>query len=641
MPTRQLAAIMFTDMVGYTAMMQQNEAQAIQQRNYARKILEDTLGKYDGKLLQYYGDGTLSIFSSALNAVKSATEIQTLNKQYKVDMRIGIHTGDVMYDDNGIYGDSVNVASRIESLAVPGSVFISEKLFNEISNHGIEAKPLGYFELKNVQQPIQVYAIVDPAMICPSREDIRGKVKQTFNTLAVLPFSSMSADPENEYFCDGLAEELINVLSKIEGIQVTSRTSSFAFKGKQVDIREIAAQLNVQKIIEGSVRKSGNKVRITVQLINAADGYHFWSESYDRSFEDIFDIQDDISRNIANKLRQNLTDVEHEKQLVKPPTDNLTAYKKYIEGLHLQSRQTIPDALSGLRCFEEAVEMEPNFINPYFNIAEMNAFFSHAGFRKVEDAAKECKKAASMAMKIDPRNAWSQLSAGIYAFFFEGNIAKAGQYLEEAIHINQNIAIAHLYLGWYYMITKQHDRMLKSLHNAYMLDPLGGMTLATAADLCFLAGDFETSLEYSHSAITLDEHNGYAWASKAFVTGFQGKWEEAIKIIEPLYQAEPNFNFAITYLGYAYAKSGNIDKALFFINVLEEKQKSPEEPALHHLLSILYLAIGDKEKFYSAFESGLRSKVFTCLNYYNSPLLAEVRGEERLVVLGKEYGLPI
>src|SRR4030095_15588419 len=249
MANRQLAAIMFTDMVGYTALMQQNEPLALQQRQSSKKILDDALAKYNGKLLQHYGDGTLSIFSSALDAVKSATEIQTLNQQVKVDLRIGIHSGDIMFDDTGIYGDSVNVASRLESLSVPGSVFISEKLYNEISNQGIEAKPLGYFELKNVQQPMQVYAIANPGVITPSREEIRGKVKQTLNSIAVLPFSSMSADQENEYFCDGLAEELINVLSKIEGLQVTSRTSSFAFKGKNEDIRQIAGQLNVQKII--------------------------------------------------------------------------------------------------------------------------------------------------------------------------------------------------------------------------------------------------------------------------------------------------------------------------------------------------------------------------------------------------------
>jgi TolB-like protein/class 3 adenylate cyclase len=334
--TRQLAAIMFTDMVGYTALMQANEQLAIQKRDRTKNIFEKALAKHEGKLLQYYGDGTMSIFSSAVNAVLSAIEMQTLlQTDPKIDVRIGIHTGDVITDENGIYGDSVNVASRIESLATPGGIFISEKLFDEVKNsEGISTKPLGYFELKNVKQPMQVYAITNPGINIPSREELIGKTKTKLNSIAVLPFASMSSDPENEFFCDGITEELINVLAQVDGLQVTSRTSVFAFKGKHEDVREIAAKLNVQKIIEGSVRKSGNKVRITAQLINAADGNHFWSEAYDCNLEDIFEILDEISRAIANKLRTNLNAGKHQSQLAKASTQNLEAYKKYLHALY-------------------------------------------------------------------------------------------------------------------------------------------------------------------------------------------------------------------------------------------------------------------------------------------------------------------
>src|SRR4030095_2768475 len=448
-PTRQLAPIMFTDMVGYTALMQQNEQLAIQKRDRSKKIFEESLAKHDGKLLQYYGDGTMSIFSSAVNAVRSAIEMQTLFlTEPKVDVRIGLHIGDVMFDDNGIYGDSVNVASRIESLATPGGVFISEKLFDEIKNNeGITTKSLGYFELKNVKQPIQVYAITNPGLAIPSREELRGKTKAVLNGIAVLPFASLSSDPENEFFCDGMTEELINVLAKVDGLQVTSRTSAFAFKGKNEDVREIAAKLNVQKIIEGSVRKAGNKIRVTVQLINASDGYHLWSETYDRNLEDIFEVQDDISRSIANKLRQNLSVSDHEKTLVSVSTENMEAYKKYMQGIHYADKQNIPLVMKSLQCFNEAVALEPNFVNPYFNIAEMNAFFAHAGIFSNDIAARQCKQAAVKAMQIDPTNAWSQLAAGISALFFEWDMDKAQQCLEKSIELNRNLGIAHRYLG--------------------------------------------------------------------------------------------------------------------------------------------------------------------------------------------------
>ncbi len=189
--------------------------------------------------------------------------------------------------------------------------------------------------------------------------ELKGKTKQPANRLAVLPFVNMSADPENEYFSDGITEELLNALTKVDGLQVTSRTSSFAFKGKNTDIREIGIQLNVDRILEGSVRKAGNRVRITAQLINAADGYHIWSENFDRDLTDIFEVQDEISSIIANKCRVNLTAKEHEEKLVKVPTQNLEAYTLFLKGLHFYNKITPKNIKKAIECFEEAITLEP------------------------------------------------------------------------------------------------------------------------------------------------------------------------------------------------------------------------------------------------------------------------------------------
>ncbi|MEO8415947.1 MAG: adenylate/guanylate cyclase domain-containing protein, partial [Ginsengibacter sp.] len=291
---RQLAAIMFSDMTGYTALMQQNEQLAKEKRGRLKEVLENFVAGYHGKILQYYGDGALSIFNSAVDGVKCAVEIQqALQREPKVDLRIGIHSGDISIEEETIFGDGVNLASRIESLAVPGSVFISEKVFDEIRNQeNLTAREMGYFELKNVIKPVRLFAIDNIGLVVPNRSALKGKTKQPANRLAVLPFVNISTDPENEYFSDGITEELLNALTKIDGLQVTSRTSAFAFKGKNTDIREIGIQLNVDRILEGSVRKAGNRVRITAQLVNAADGYHIWSENYDRDLTDIFKVQD-------------------------------------------------------------------------------------------------------------------------------------------------------------------------------------------------------------------------------------------------------------------------------------------------------------------------------------------------------------
>ncbi|MEO5999526.1 MAG: adenylate/guanylate cyclase domain-containing protein [Chitinophagaceae bacterium] len=219
---------LFADMTGYTALMQENEQLARLKRKRLKEVLESTITKFHGKILQYYGDGSLSIFNSAIDGVKCAIDIQHQLQQGepKVALRIGIHTGDVMIEDDAIYGDGVNLASRIESLTVPGSIFISEKVFDEIKNQeNISTLEIGYFELKNVAQPVRVFAVTNDYIVVPRRDEVRGKTKLTGNRLAVLPFVNMSAYPENEYFSDGITEELLNALTRVDGLQVTSRTS--------------------------------------------------------------------------------------------------------------------------------------------------------------------------------------------------------------------------------------------------------------------------------------------------------------------------------------------------------------------------------------------------------------------------------
>ena len=299
---RMLAAIMFTDMVGYTALMQKDEKKAKSLRDRHRSVLDEIINKHQGRILQYYGDGTLVIFGSAIESVLCAVEIQReLQKEPVIPLRIGIHSGDIVYDDEGVYGDGVNIASRIEALSISGAVLISDKLYSEIKNHpSLLAESLGSYQLKNVIEPIEIFALINPGLKIPSQLQL--KIKEGYkekNSIAVLPFVNMSTDPENEYFSDGITEEILNALTKVEGLKVTSRTSSFAFKGKNEDIREIGNKLNVNSVLEGSVRKFSNKVRITAQLINTKDGYHLWSEVYNRNLEDIFDVQDEISRQIA------------------------------------------------------------------------------------------------------------------------------------------------------------------------------------------------------------------------------------------------------------------------------------------------------------------------------------------------------
>jgi adenylate cyclase len=638
--SRQLAAIMFTDIVGYTTLMQENEQLAMQQREQTKKNLDAALTKYGGKLLQHYGDGTLSVFSSALNAVKSATEIQTVNRQDKIEMRIGIHTGDVMFDDTGIYGDSVNVASRIESLAVPGAVFISEKLFTEIGNQGIEAKPLGYFELKNVKQPMQVYAVSNPGLVTPSRDEVKGKVKQTLNSIAVLPFSSLSSDPENDFFCDGITEELLNVLAKIEGLQVTSRTSSFVFKGKTEDIREIAAKLNVQKILEGSVRKAGNKVRITAQLINAADGYHVWSETYDRSLEDIFAVQDDIAREIANKFRLNLDEKEHLKELVKAPTENMDAYKKYLEGIYRWNTQLPEQMEPAIKAFSMAAEADQKFAAPYSYLAFIYFFMFYAGIMPQAEALKLCRDAAMSAMKRNPNDPEALLASGISQIAdFDWNAGKIS--LERSVSLNPNNSLAQLMLASYYFLVMQYEKTEDCFIKARQVDPIGAFTNGMVAEFYVGLSRWDEAIAICDETLKVNPDNPYIILMRVMAIGYSGDWKSVITFLEEARSMYGDYPNGIGMLGLAYIKNGQPEKAEEMIQVMLN-QETQQPGLLIDQIGLLYGNLLRKDEFFDRLNKSIAHRSSGILWNYKTPHLPdEISNDERFQKVRREVGLPV
>jgi len=416
---RQLVAIMFTDMVGYTALMQEDERLAKQKRDRHRKVLEENVNKFNGEILQYYGDGTLSIFNSGVQAVQSAIQIQKeLNKEPKVALRIGLHTGDIVFDEDGIYGDGVNIASRLESISVPGGILISEKLQDELFNQPeLKTQSLGKFRLKNVKKPVEVYAVSADGIIVPSPNELSSEKAESTKTIAVLPFVNMSSEPDNEYFSDGITEEILNALVKVEGLQVTSRTSSFAFKGKNLEAKEIAKRLNVNTILEGSVRKSGKRVRITAQLINTSNDYHIWSETYDRDLEDIFEVQDEIAKKITNTLREKLTVQQKDEQLVTSKTDNIDIYNLYLKGKHHLFKWSPDETKKGLEILNEVIHQEENFAPAHSLIAFCYVLLGAMGHMKTGIAYNKAMDHAKRAIELDSTLADAYASLGLVKIF--------------------------------------------------------------------------------------------------------------------------------------------------------------------------------------------------------------------------------
>jgi TolB-like protein/class 3 adenylate cyclase len=419
--SRQLAAIMFTDIVGYTAMMQADEKMAVAVIKHYNTALEKLVTQFNGQVLNYYGDGSLCIFSSATDSVNCSLEVQTeLRTDPVVPLRSGLHIGEVFFENEKALGDGVNVASRVQSLGQENTILISEEVHNKIKNNtSISAASLGHFEFKNVGKSMEVFALTNEGLSIPKRKKMEGKLKKknlqkrniiaalsfillivaaffiykndkaADKSIAVLPFVDMSAGKDQEYFSDGLSEELLNLLAKIPELKVIGRTSSFSFKGKNEDLRSIAQKLGVAHLLEGSVRKDGNKIRVTVQLIKADDGSHLWSETYDRDLEGLFKLQDEIAGAVVKQLKLKL--------LAIPSTtasSNIEVYNLMLQGNYFYDKLDKENVSKAIDFYNQALAIDSNDARAWGKLANaisrqawQNYIDQNPGYEKARQAA--------------------------------------------------------------------------------------------------------------------------------------------------------------------------------------------------------------------------------------------------------------
>lgn len=500
--SHQLAAIMFTDIQGYTALMQQDEDKAVAFRSRHREVFNAVTKNFNGKILQYYGDGTLSTFNSAIDAVRCGIGLQKdFREETPIPVRIGIHSGDIIFTEDDIIGDGVNVASRIESLAVPGSVLISEKVYDEVKNQsGIQTESMGVFELKNVGKPMEVFAISNPGLTIPQRDVMTGKLKsdpiQSKNgsgekrkwrgiawlllallpllvgyiiytsgifekrastetsseqivakkSIAVLPFINDSNDSTNVYIINGLMESILDNLQKIEDLRVVSRTSVEKFRNTTKTIPEIAKELNVDYFVEGSGQKIGDQILLHIQLIEASSDEHLWSEQYNRQARDIFSLQLEVAKNIAGKIEVIITPAE-EARINKKPTENLLAYDHFLKGLDLfykGNRESVEESISW---FEKAIAEDGKFARAYADIAMAYYVLDAQQAEKVYSV--QINDYADKALLLDAKLPQS-LMAKAFFFINIGQKEQAIPYLEKALEYNPNSALVINILSDFY-----------------------------------------------------------------------------------------------------------------------------------------------------------------------------------------------
>jgi len=640
---RQLAAIMFADMTGYTAMMQDDERRAMILRDRQRHVLETLIPAYNGKIIQYFGDGTLSLFGSAFDAVRSAVNIQQeLQKEPKVSLRIGIHSGDISYDKDGIYGDSVNLAARIEALSVPGAVLISDKVFDEVKNQDeIKTLLLGKFNLKNVKRQVEVYAVANDGLTIPTGAQT-GVKSGAEKSIAVLPFINMSADPENEYFSDGISEEILNALTKVEGLQVTARTSSFSFKGKNEDVRQIGNKLGVATVLEGSVRKSGKKMRITAQLINTADGYHIWSENYDSDLEDIFQVQDEISVKIVNRLKENFAGKKQE-HIVTQPTENLDAYNLYLKGRYHWNKSNPEDIRKAMKTFEEAIAIDPGFASPHCALSFCYSFMGSSGLMKPEEAFAKAKDHTLRAIESDPNHAESHLSLATIKFYHNWDFEGAEVSLNKAVSLNLNSSLLNQVHGWLLIAKGDFVKAIEKMEQALVLDPLSLPLMSNLGDAYSFAGRFHDALMQYDKIVELDASYRRGFEGRGMVYLALGENEKAINDFEQYHKLVGHPLKGLSSLGHAYAASGQTDKALECLEKLKQREIAEPGVVLHMDFAFLYSGMKDFDNAFYHLNKTYEQRIgiaclgmIFCIRY---PMLNELKTDPRFKELTGKMGI--
>jgi len=447
-----LAALWFADIAGYSARVVEDERGALQLVEILQALSRSTVQRHEGRVVKFFGDAVLAEFPSTEMAVRAAA---VLSKEYAErsaktgrahDLRIGVHLGDVALDADGdLYGDGVNAAARIEAAVNPGQVVVSEDVWRQIrGREGFRFEPFGSRNLKDVGS-IDLYVVtLDESLAAMEERVLPGEQgKEKIRSIAVLPFADLSAERDQEHFSDGVAEEILNALSKVAGLRVPARTSCFAFRGATLDAREIGKRLGVEALLDGSIRKAGKRVRISVQLVDANNGYQLWSERFDREIEDIFAIQDEIARSVLESLGLALTERE-EFRFLKPSTTNIEAYEFYLRGRKLYHKWTRQSVKFARQMFERAVKVDPDFAAAWAGLA--NAYVDLFRWSRKPRDLEEAKRASENALKLNPNSAEAHVSAG-QALAIERRFREAASAFERAIKEDPTVYEAYYFYG--------------------------------------------------------------------------------------------------------------------------------------------------------------------------------------------------
>lgn len=552
---RRLTAILAADVAGYSRLIGADEEGTVARLKAFRKTLFDpTIAKHRGRIVKTTGDGILVEFASAVDAARCAVEVQRgmadenteIPQAKRIEFRIGIHLGDIIIDDNDIFGDGVNIAARLESIAVPGGISISRAVHDQVRDRiNVCFDDKGEIALKNIARPVQVFAVSDAkeSKTTASSESKPALALPDKPSIAVLPFANMSGDPEQDYFADGMAEDIITALSHFTALFVIARNSSFTYKGRAVDVKQVGRELGVRYVLEGSVRKAANRVRITGQLVDTATGAHLWADRFDRGLGDIFDLQDQVTESVVGAIAPAVEKAEIERAK-RRPTESLDAYAIYLRGLarlyQFANRQANDEAL---RLFKSAIELDPDFASAYARAASYYAYAKANGWISVTaHEIAEVMRLAHRAVELGKNDATVLAASGWALAFVVRDLEAGAALIDRARVLNSNLAEAWNCGGWVKTFLGEPESAIEHFARAMRLSPLDPWAVGMrsgAAFAHFLLGRYDEAASWAAMALQDNPDFQTALRIQAASNAMAGRPEQARRVVARLRLLNP------------------------------------------------------------------------------------------------------
>jgi len=683
---RKLVAIMFTDMVGYSAMTQKNEALALELLKEHWELLRRMFPKHGGKEVETKGDAFFVEFASTLEAVRCAIAIQKalfgrngrVPPEKQIRLRIGLHVGDVVHTGKYVHGDGVNIAARVEPLAAPGGICLSEDVARQIQNKiDLPLRKLGRGELKNIQLPVEIYKIVLPWEKQPlaffDRLYFRFKQKRAHRwswaigivvsvvlfigfyfrffapsekgptssslpkiRLAVLPFDNITNNPEDEYFADGMTDEMIAKLSSIASFGVIARTSVMHYKTNPKSIAEVGRELRVSKVLEGSVRKSVDKLLIRVQLIDVKTQEPVWLHDYDRQLADVFAIQSEVAQQVASALQIGLSPVE-KREIEKRGTKNLEAYSLYLQGNYYAEKRT-PQALNkSIEYFNEAIELDPEFAHAYAGLAKSYNLTVIYGYLPPKTIFPRAKAAALRSLEIADMLGEVHSELARIMYWYDWDWPGAEKEFRRAIELAPGYPRAHQGYAEFLSHKGRHDEALDQIEQAQELDPLYLISHLNEGEILYYARRFDQAIQKLNNTIEMEPNFFFPYLSLGLSYFEKGMIEEAIAATQKCVTLSGGFTAAVAAQAYIFAKSGRRREAQTILDqLLQVSQQRYVPPSL---IAFIYTGLNEKEKAFEWFQKAYEIRDPYLVYHIAAPYYDSIRSDQRFSALLKKMGL--